>query len=355
MGQMGANGLFGEKWEDLRFAERHQFWIVNNHLTPCTPSVITAGHMFVMEIFRVANSRFGANTLNLAGVDATSWRDWCENVSSISPYSAHKTATIIWKQMHEPGRQRVRRDLLAMIRHLVPTAPKKWDAENFPAFFHRLASETQTIGPLRANFWAEAIHSGRRFTLRPEEELREGTVDSGGLIRLHIELTRPAYPLILWITGNGKIQPIYPWRRFDWKGALRHEKVVALCLPEAEDEGFPLESSNGLETAILLASVEEIGPYLIDDLPNRLPPSFPNPKTTGPVLDSAKSPVVPFRFTKDADLGGALHRTRLGDPVKISDQIQHRHDEIGSRLAGCFDLVQGFSFFVRNPETVAKE
>lgn len=82
------------------------------------------------------------------------------------------------------------------------------------------------------------------------------SVHSG--VSLRIRLTRAACPYLVWITGRGLVQPLYPWQNFNWQQRGEVAPVTDLHLPVATDpkkiKFYPIDSRPGVETALVFAS-----------------------------------------------------------------------------------------------------
>ena len=78
-------------------------------------------------------------------------------------------------------------------------------------------------------------------------------------IRVKAELNRPAYIYLIWIDSQGRASPVYPWKPGDWAGLPAKQSPTArLSLPEAADEGWPIQGPGGMETLLLLAREEPL-------------------------------------------------------------------------------------------------
>ncbi|MFI5455306.1 MAG: protein kinase [Isosphaerales bacterium] len=74
-------------------------------------------------------------------------------------------------------------------------------------------------------------------------------------VRIEARLDRPAYLYLFWISSNGKVAPLYPWKDHDWsQRPLDERKVKDAELPEIFDEVLDIPvSAPGMETLVLLA------------------------------------------------------------------------------------------------------
>ncbi|HEX8201175.1 MAG TPA: hypothetical protein VF590_11860, partial [Isosphaeraceae bacterium] len=72
-------------------------------------------------------------------------------------------------------------------------------------------------------------------------------------IHLEARLNRPAYVYLIWLTGRGEIDTLYPWDRPTGSLPARLIPTAVVESPPELDRGWPLEGSSGLETGLLLA------------------------------------------------------------------------------------------------------
>jgi len=74
-------------------------------------------------------------------------------------------------------------------------------------------------------------------------------------VRIEARLDRPAYLYLFWISSDGKVAPLYPWKDHDWsQRPLAERKVKDAELPEIFDEVLDIPvSPPGMETLVLLA------------------------------------------------------------------------------------------------------
>ena len=101
------------------------------------------------------------------------------------------------------------------------------------------------VDPARRGVSLRAPHI---MPLRPED-----------WIRVKAELSRPAYVYLIWIDSQGRASPVYPWKPGAWTGLpAKQSPTERLSLPEAADEGWPIEGPGGMETLLLLAREEPL-------------------------------------------------------------------------------------------------
>jgi serine/threonine protein kinase len=74
-------------------------------------------------------------------------------------------------------------------------------------------------------------------------------------VRIEARLDRPAYLYLFWISSDGTVAPLYPWKEHDWsKRPLDERKVKDAELPEIFDDVLEMPvSPPGMETLVLLA------------------------------------------------------------------------------------------------------
>ena len=62
-------------------------------------------------------------------------------------------------------------------------------------------------------------------------------------------MNRPAYVYLLWVGGDGKVAPVYPWRPGDWHNRPQQEQPIDhLSLPPELDRGWPMGGGAGMES-----------------------------------------------------------------------------------------------------------
>jgi hypothetical protein len=80
-------------------------------------------------------------------------------------------------------------------------------------------------------------------------------VRNGEDIHLKARLNRPAHAYLLWVSSQGKVQPLYPWdpkRGFGGPPAAEPPRQEVHSPPEL-NRGWRMRGKSGLETALLLA------------------------------------------------------------------------------------------------------
>ncbi len=116
----------------------------------------------------------------------------------------------------------------------------------------------QLSGTVDLLVWNKADPSRRGLSLREPRIMPLRPLDK---IRVEAKLNRPAYVYLIWIDSQGQASPIYPWEPGEWKGLpARQSPTDHLSLPEAADEGWPIQGPGGMETLLLLARNEPLPP-----------------------------------------------------------------------------------------------
>jgi hypothetical protein len=86
-------------------------------------------------------------------------------------------------------------------------------------------------------------------------------VRNGELIRLEVRLNQPAHVYLVWLTSEGKAQPLYPWdvaHGFTAEPPATSARTVVTSPPEP-GRGWPMVGPTGLETALLLVRPTPLG------------------------------------------------------------------------------------------------
>jgi hypothetical protein len=186
-------------------------------------------------------------------------------------------------------------------------------------------------GDLSVRVWSPG--PGGKRGLRVEEP-GALPVRRGEQVHLKVELNRPAYIYLVWLDGQGKIEPLYPWSRASGARPATESPRDRLDSPPELDKGWPLQGPSGLETALLLARESPL-PASIDlaALMGTLPPS---------PLHSLEELAVrgfdPGGSTRAIDQG--VHRG-LGNEA---EQIDEPLLKLMERLGPHFDLIRAVRF-----------
>ena len=155
-------------------------------------------------------------------------------------------------------------------------------------------------------------------------------------VRVEARLNRPAYVYLVWIDGEGRASPLYPWKLGLWKKIPDEQSPVRqINLPEVADEGWPVTGKAGMETLLLLAHDTRLPSDI--DLPGLLA-DLPSQQT-----DAAAGLL---RFV-DGRLTEGPQRLRAVDvsrPTRIDDPVLRTQRLIHERLGPYFTLNRAISF-----------
>jgi predicted Ser/Thr protein kinase len=128
-------------------------------------------------------------------------------------------------------------------------------------------SSPSTAGPIQSSIPAQPVPIKGRINLmvvkssdgtRRRLRLQEPgavPVRARDEVRIEARLDRPVYLYLFWISSDGKMAPLYPWKDHDWsQRPLDERKVKDAELPEIFDEVLDIPvSPPGMETLVLLA------------------------------------------------------------------------------------------------------
>jgi tRNA A-37 threonylcarbamoyl transferase component Bud32 len=112
-------------------------------------------------------------------------------------------------------------------------------------------------GVLDVRIWENGNPLRRGLRLHQEGAL---PLRPGDLMRVEVEMIRPAYLYVVWLGADGKATPLYPWRHYRWDELPATPKQQRLYLPEdPEKDAAPLANGpSGVETLVLLARDEPL-------------------------------------------------------------------------------------------------
>ena len=156
-------------------------------------------------------------------------------------------------------------------------------------------------------------------------------------VRLNMTVNRPGYVYLVWIDGQGKAFPVYPWRPGDWRNRPEREQPIEhLSLPADAAQGWPMGGVRGMETILLLARDTPLpsGVDLENAVAGLQPQSLQNPdalvefETGRPISESMDHSRAPQFF--DAQ--------RIDDPLLQNQQL------IQERLERHFSWISAVSF-----------
>ena len=150
-------------------------------------------------------------------------------------------------------------------------------------------------------------------------------------------MNRPAYVYLLWIGGDGKVAPVYPWRPGDWRNRPQQEQPVDhLSLPPELDRGWPMGGGAGMESIVLLAR----------DTP--LPPSVDlESVVAGLQPQKMQSPDSLVEFEGGRPVTESMDHTRAPlffDSQRIDDPLLQNQQLLEERLGRYFQFTSAVSF-----------
>lgn len=153
-------------------------------------------------------------------------------------------------------------------------------------------------------------------------------VQTGELVRFEVQLNRPAYVWLLWVSPDGSTVPIYPWdsERFaGWDApyvANSDQATDHILCPLNPDEGFEIVEPAGIQTVVLLARRQPLDRNVdLAQVLSGLPPT--------PMLAMNETP------------GPLLRGLKTGQTKSTEDS---QYDELKSRLSPHFEYMRVVSF-----------
>lgn len=189
-------------------------------------------------------------------------------------------------------------------------------------------------GDVTIRLWNNDVASRRGLVLEHALPLI-----SGDAIRVDVSLSRPAYLYLIWLAQDG-LTPLYPWKPGNWDRLPKsHDKVRHVSLPQARDEGWPMQASSSMETILLLASDSPLDDF---DFLGSLK-GYPVPRAPSKLevirLDDKPATAADSGSTGQPDL-----RSPLVQPVKLNDDQQAARAFLQRRLSGKFELLRAKGF-----------
>ncbi len=156
-------------------------------------------------------------------------------------------------------------------------------------------------------------------------------------IRVKVALNRPAYVYLLWVGGDGKVAPVYPWRPGDWHNRPQQEQPIDhLSLPPEQDRGWPMGGGAGMETIVLLARDTPLPPTV--DLENAV---------AGLQVQKVQSPDALVEFEGGHPVTESMDHTRAPlffDSQRIDDPLMQNQQLMEERLGRHFPFISAVSF-----------
>jgi len=166
---------------------------------------------------------------------------------------------------------------------------------------------------------------------------------TGAELMVQVNLNRPAFVYLIWMTSGGRALPLYPWESFDWTTPLTGKKTRSLLLPlrGAKDNlhYYPLDTGLGTETVVLLARDQR----LLPDFSPRLERLFRELAKDFGTLELV-DPRCPFPFQCASTATLAPSATRLGSPQPVDDPFLNLRRRLGETLGPRFSLIKGVCF-----------
>jgi serine/threonine protein kinase len=161
---------------------------------------------------------------------------------------------------------------------------------------------------------------------------------NGERVHLQVRLNRAAYVYLLWVTSEGKVLPLYPWKdpKLGFASPLSEPAPTPVVhCPVQLDAGWPVTGVSGLETALLLARDTPLPKDIaLDREIGRLPACRVFSPREVVWLEYARGRPVARRIDPDhRDLG-------LDKPQRIDDPILN----VMERLRPHFGLLKAVRF-----------
>lgn len=153
-------------------------------------------------------------------------------------------------------------------------------------------------------------------------------VRTGELVRFEVQMNQPAYVYLLWVSPDGKVEPVYPWdseHHPGWNAPLvaggDQANDHVLC-PLSPREGFRVIEPMGLQTVVLLARRKPLDQAI--DLARVL----------------TELPATPM-LTMNSQPGPILRGLQTGQTASTEDR---QFDELKKRLSPHFEFMRVMSF-----------
>jgi hypothetical protein len=166
------------------------------------------------------------------------------------------------------------------------------------------------------------------------QELGALPVRRGEQVHLVVRLNQPAYCYLMWLDGQGHVDPLYPWAR-DFRippaGVSPRESLDS---PPELDRGWPMQGPSGLETALLLVRRTPVpAETKLADLIGVPPPA--------PLRDELELAVRGFDPGQPT---AALQRGTNRGLAKEAEQIDEPLLQLLERLRPHFELIRAVRF-----------
>jgi hypothetical protein len=166
---------------------------------------------------------------------------------------------------------------------------------------------------------------------------------AGDVVFVQAELNRPAYCYVVWVDAEGKVQPIYPWLKGDWKLRREERPMKELKLPDLKvDNQWALEPGPpGWETLVLLTRET---PLPVDaDLESRLGEMGPQTLPKGDVARLVawfENGMPVQEKNRDSNMG----ERKLGLDGESVEPVLRTQERIEKRVGDLFGYTRAAAF-----------
>jgi hypothetical protein len=198
--------------------------------------------------------------------------------------------------------------------------------------------------PLRCEITLSTYNNERQSFASIEEIHFPVPVSDG--VSISINLNKPAFPYVFWITSAKKVQPLYPWTGLTWKSKFVEHAVHSLSLPDAclDSAGgfYPLDCGAGVELAIALVTERQLQPVVRNKLEEILPQCLRwVPKN---LPDSRQL----HHLTDRRALSRNCPIPRLGAPVVAENPLAQLEEGLLSLIGYAVPCIAGIAFTTRS-------
>jgi hypothetical protein len=156
-------------------------------------------------------------------------------------------------------------------------------------------------------------------------------------IRVKVVMQRPAFVYLLWIGGDGKVAPVYPWRPGDWHNRPPQEQAIdRLSLPPELDRGWPMGGDAGMESIVLLARDSPLPETM--DLESAV---------SGLQPQKIQSPDALVEFENGHPVTDGMDHSRAPlffDPQRLGDPLLQNQQLLQERLGRHFQFITTVNF-----------
>jgi serine/threonine protein kinase len=193
---------------------------------------------------------------------------------------------------------------------------------------------TPLAGEMTLRVWSPGKEGKRGWKIGVETP-QSLPVRRGEMIHIEAKVNQPAYVYLLWLDGQGKITPLYPWLEQDFSKLPAEVPVESeLHDPPQRDKGWPVEGPSGLETILMLARRTPLPPGTdLTAETGTLPPS--------PLRDPLEIAVRGFDADQPVD---AMDRGINRGPGKEAQQIDEPLLQLLEKLRPYFEFTRAVRF-----------